>query len=60
MVLQRGFSVSYLKINDVHEYNLPYVQSDFTYNLGPTLKLWIYYKWSLSTPVTNLKNTLQW
>ena len=25
-----------LKINDVLEYNPPYVQSDFTCNLGPT------------------------
>ena len=25
-----------LVINDILEYNLPYVQSDFTCNLGPT------------------------
>ena len=28
--------VSYLKINDGHEYNLPYPQSPFTHNLGTT------------------------
>ena len=28
--------VSYLLINDVLEYNLPYMQSDFTSNPGPT------------------------
>jgi len=27
--------VLYLKINDVLEYNLPYVQSNFMYNPGP-------------------------
>ena len=30
--------VLYLKINDVLEYNLPFVQSDFTCNLGLTHK----------------------
>ena len=29
--------VSYLLINDVLEYNLPYMQSDFTCNPGPTI-----------------------
>ena len=34
----KGVSVdaSYLKINDILEYNLPYMQSNFTCNLGPT------------------------
>ena len=41
--MSRGFTkgvsgdVLYLQINDILEYNLPYVQSDFTYNLGPTI-----------------------
>ena len=40
--MMRGFlkgvseDVLYLQINDVLEYNLPYVQSDFMCNLGPT------------------------
>ena len=29
--------ISYLKINDIHEYNLPYPQSAFTHNTGMTL-----------------------
>ena len=29
--------VSYLSINDVLEYNPPYLKSDFTCNLGPML-----------------------
>ena len=32
-----SMDVSYLKINDVLEYNLPYVQSDFTCNPGATI-----------------------
>ena len=28
--------VSYLQINDVHKYNLPYQQSAFTHNPGMT------------------------
>ena len=30
-----SMDVLYLKINDVLEYNLPYVQSNFMYNPGP-------------------------
>lgn len=37
VVLQRGMDILDLKIYDVLEYNLPYVQSDFSCNLGPTL-----------------------
>ena len=35
---KNGISVDalYLKINVILEYNLPYVQSDFMCNLGPT------------------------
>ena len=32
--------VLYLKINDVLEYNLPYMQSNFTCNPGPTLSMY--------------------
>ena len=33
--------VLYLKINDVLEYNMPYVQSDFMSNLGQAIKMLI-------------------
>ena len=29
--------VSYFSINDILEYNLPHMQSDFTCNMGPTI-----------------------
>ena len=39
----KGVSVdfSYLQINDILEYNPPYVQSDFTFNSGLTLQLFL-------------------
>ena len=30
----KPLNVSYLKINDIHEYNPPYPQSAFTHNPG--------------------------
>ena len=43
--------VLYLKINDVLEYNLPYVQSYFTCNLGAMLENWQGFCWTRNKAV---------
>ena len=51
--------VSYLKINDILEYNLPYMQSDFTCNPGPTIKsIPVVYKVVHKDQLTNTQSSL--
>ena len=46
-----SMDVLYLKINDVLEYNLPYVQSYFTCNLGAMLENWQGFCWTRNKAV---------